>query len=68
MTSQGERIGAALARAVKGAAAKLKDGDAAPVMFRTNLRDVPKVEGLKRYFPNDYRPDPVLVHAVARKN
>ncbi len=25
--------------------------------------DLPKIEGLKRYFPDDYRADPVLVHA-----
>ncbi len=25
--------------------------------------DLPKIEGLKRYFPNDYRADPVLVRA-----
>ncbi|HTQ82791.1 MAG TPA: hypothetical protein VMI47_05930, partial [Pseudolabrys sp.] len=47
MTTQGEKIGSALARAVKGAMAAMKDDDA-PVMYRTNLRDVPKVEGLKR--------------------
>src|SRR5262249_5018033 len=48
MTSQGEKIGAALAKAVKSAAASWKFGDPAPVMYRTNLRYVPKVEGLKR--------------------
>ncbi len=48
MTSQGEKIGAALAKAMRGTAAKWKEGDPAPTMYRTNLRDVPKVEGLKR--------------------
>jgi hypothetical protein len=43
----GEKIGAALAKAVKSAAAEWKKGDQAPVMYRTNLRDVPKVDGLK---------------------
>src|SRR5262245_66170653 len=47
MTS-GEKIGAALAKAVKSAAAEWKKGEQAPVMYRTNLRDVPKVDGLKR--------------------
>jgi len=46
MTSQGEKIGAALARAVRGTAAAMKGKD--PVMYITNLNDVPKVEGLKR--------------------
>ena len=44
----GEKIGAALAKAVKSAAAEWKKGEQAPVMYRTNLRDVPKVDGLKR--------------------
>jgi mannose-6-phosphate isomerase-like protein (cupin superfamily) len=48
MSSQSEKIGAALAKAAKGAMTKWRDGEAAPKMFRTNLRDVPKVEGLKR--------------------
>jgi hypothetical protein len=47
MTS-GEKIGAALAKAVKSAAAEWKKGEQAPVMYHTNLRDVPKVDGLKR--------------------
>jgi hypothetical protein len=47
MTS-GEKIGAALAKAVKSAAAEWKKGEQAPVMYRTNLRDVPKVDGLRR--------------------
>ena len=52
MTSQAEKFGAALAKAAKGTMAKMREGDAsnkaAPKMYRTNLRDVPKVEGLKR--------------------
>ena len=48
MTSQAEKFGSALAKAVKGAAAVMKEGQKDPVMYRTNLRDVPKVEGLKR--------------------
>ena len=46
--STGEKIGAALAKAVKGTAAKIKDDYPATKMVRTNMRDVPKVEGLKR--------------------
>jgi mannose-6-phosphate isomerase-like protein (cupin superfamily) len=54
MTSKAEKIGAALAKAVKATAAKMneagkppaaKDG---PAMYRTNIRNVPKVEGLPR--------------------
>ena len=53
MTTSAEKIGAALARAVKGTAAKLAtstDGaaKAGTAMYRTNIKDVPKVEGLKR--------------------
>ena len=48
MTSSAEKFGAALAKAVKGAAAVMKEDRPAPVMYRTNLRDVPKAEGLKR--------------------
>ena len=54
MTTQAEKFGAALAKAVKGTAAKLAHGagaDAgapAPAMYRTNIAAVPKVEGLKR--------------------
>ena len=48
MSSQGEKIGSALAKAIRGTAAKMKDDAPATVMYRTNLRDVPKVEGLKR--------------------
>ena len=51
MTSKAEKIGAALARAVKatmkeaGKPPAAKEGSA---MYRTNLRNVPKVEGLPR--------------------
>ena len=48
MTSKAEMIGAALAKAVKKAAAGATTGQKAATMYRTNLRDVPKVEGLKR--------------------
>jgi mannose-6-phosphate isomerase-like protein (cupin superfamily) len=54
MTSKAEKIGAALAKAVKAAAATMKEPDKAPAagkgpaMYRTNLRNVPKVEGLPR--------------------
>ena len=55
MTSKAEKIGAALAKAVK--AAMKEDGKPeadktsakeSPAMYRTNLRSVPKVEGLPR--------------------
>ena len=57
MTSKAEMIGAALAKAVKKTAAQMKSGDEAAKpatpkpatpMYRTNMRDVPKVDGLKR--------------------
>ena len=48
MSSQGEKLGSALAKAIKGTAAKMKEETAGTKMYRTNLRDVPKVEGLKR--------------------
>ena len=54
MTTPAEKIGAALAKAVKGAVATLGEDTAAqapakaPAMYRTNIKDVPKVEGLKR--------------------
>jgi mannose-6-phosphate isomerase-like protein (cupin superfamily) len=54
VTSKAERIGAALAKAVKRTAAKITEpeqkppaGKGAP-MYRTNIRNVPSVEGLKR--------------------
>lgn len=54
MTSKSEKIGAALAKAVKRTAAKLAESNKRPAaaagspMYRTNLRNVPKVEGLPR--------------------
>jgi len=54
MISTAERIGAALAKAMKRTAAKMKEPDSTPpakggpTMYRTNLRDVPKVANLKR--------------------
>jgi mannose-6-phosphate isomerase-like protein (cupin superfamily) len=48
MTSSFEKFGNALGKAVKGAANIMNEGKKDPVMYRTNLRDVPKVEGLKR--------------------
>jgi len=48
MTSKAEKIGAAFAKAVKGTAAAISEPATPPTMFRTNIRDVPKVEGLKR--------------------
>ena len=47
MTSGGKSA-PRMAKAVKSAAAEWKRGEQAPVMYRTNLRDVPKVDGLKR--------------------
>jgi mannose-6-phosphate isomerase-like protein (cupin superfamily) len=44
-----EKIGSALAKAVKGTAAKMAaSAEDAVAMYRTNIKDVPKVEGLKR--------------------
>jgi mannose-6-phosphate isomerase-like protein (cupin superfamily) len=51
MTSKAEQIGAAFARAVRKTAANIAAGAPAgptPKMYRTNIKDVPKVEGLKR--------------------
>lgn len=48
MMSSAEKFGAALARGIRSAAAVLNEDKKDPVMFRTNLNDVPKVEGLKR--------------------
>ncbi len=48
MKSRGEKFGAALAKAVKGTTAAMKERQRAPVIYRTNLRDVPKIEDLKR--------------------
>jgi mannose-6-phosphate isomerase-like protein (cupin superfamily) len=47
MTSRGEKIGAALAKAVK-AATGITSAKLGTAMYRTNIRNVPKVEGLKR--------------------
>ena len=46
--SQGEKIGAALAKAIKGTSQRMQDDKPATKMYRTNMKDVPKVEGLKR--------------------
>jgi mannose-6-phosphate isomerase-like protein (cupin superfamily) len=52
MKSKAEIFGAALAKAVKKTAAAInapqESPHAGPKMYRTNLRDVPKVEGLAR--------------------
>ena len=44
---EGEKIGAALAKAVK-ATTGITKATLGGMMYRTNIRDVPKVEGLKR--------------------
>jgi mannose-6-phosphate isomerase-like protein (cupin superfamily) len=44
-----EKLGFALAKAVKGAKSRIaEERKKGPPMYRTNLRDVPKVEGLQR--------------------
>ncbi|MFL6799386.1 MAG: cupin domain-containing protein [Xanthobacteraceae bacterium] len=57
MTSKAEKIGAALARAVKATAAIVREEEpkkaavapsAGPSIYRTNIRNVPKVEDLTR--------------------
>jgi mannose-6-phosphate isomerase-like protein (cupin superfamily) len=48
MTSKMEMFGAALGKAVKQTMATLNEEKPPPKMYRTNLRDVPKVEGLPR--------------------
>jgi mannose-6-phosphate isomerase-like protein (cupin superfamily) len=48
MTSKAEMFGAALGKAVRKTADKLKEDAPSTKMYRTNLRDVPKVEGLPR--------------------
>src|SRR5262249_62042136 len=55
MTSKEEKIGAAPAKAVRATAAAWREEDkprppqsAGPPMYRTNIRNVPKVEGLPR--------------------
>ena len=51
MSSKAEQFGAALAKMVKRTAGNIAAGTtapAAPKMYRTNVKDVPKVQGLKR--------------------
>jgi mannose-6-phosphate isomerase-like protein (cupin superfamily) len=54
MTSKAEKLGAAFAKAVRKTAANIAAGmPASPAtpsarMYRTNIKDVPKAEGLKR--------------------
>ena len=44
-----EKLGSALAKAVKGTKAKIaEERMKGTPMYRTNMRDVPKVEGLQR--------------------
>jgi len=43
-----EKIGAALAKVVKQTAASLTSDDEGAAMYRTNIKNVPKVEGLQR--------------------
>ncbi len=47
MTSKAEKIGAALAKAIK-ATTGITSAKLGAAMYRTNIRDVPKVEGLQR--------------------
>jgi len=48
MVSKAEMFGRALGKAVKHTVAGFKQPDAAPVMYRTNMRDMPQAEGLSR--------------------
>jgi mannose-6-phosphate isomerase-like protein (cupin superfamily) len=48
VTSSGEKIGAALAKAVKNTAKKMAVEGKQAAMYRTNINNVSKVEGLKR--------------------
>ena len=48
MTSKAEMFGAALGKAVKKTAEKMASERPATRMYRTTMRDVPQVEGLKR--------------------
>src|ERR1041384_4834176 len=48
MTSKAELFGAALGKAIRKTAEKLKEDVPPAKMYRTSLRDVPKVEGLPR--------------------
>jgi quercetin dioxygenase-like cupin family protein len=45
MVSKAEMFGRALGKAVKHTVSGLKTPDTAPVMYRTNIRDVPQVDG-----------------------
>ena len=64
MTSPVEKFGRALGNAVKGAADAMNDKKSAPKMYRTNMRDAPKVEGLKR---EDGRVATQLEFLIAKK-
>ena len=46
MASKAEMFGRALGKAVKHTVAGFKPAETAPVMYRTNLRDMPQAEGL----------------------
>jgi len=48
MTSNFEKFGAALGKAVKQTMTTMNEEKPPPKMYRTNLADVPKVEGLPR--------------------
>lgn len=48
MTSSAEKFGRALGKAVRGAATVLNEDKKDPLIFRTNIKDVPKVGGLAR--------------------
>jgi len=48
VTSKAEMFGAALAKAMKRTASNMAAAKPAPTMYRTNIKNVPKVEGLKR--------------------
>src|SRR3984893_1201545 len=48
MISKAEMFGAALGKAIKKTAEKMREEAPAAKMYRTNIRDVPKVEGLPR--------------------
>src|SRR5258708_32873297 len=48
MTSKAEMFGAALGKAIRKTTEKMREEAPAAKMYRTNIRDVPKVEGLPR--------------------
>jgi quercetin dioxygenase-like cupin family protein len=48
MTSRAEKLGTALAQAVKGTAAAMKEREKAPVIYRTNLHKAPTVQDFRR--------------------